>query len=1092
MSNDGSQQPESRFLFSKLTDELFNRIIRENDRIHRGAIKLSDRRHKIVRDFIDDYKSTCNTNDLYPILRLILPKADRARAPYFVKETNYCKLLIQIFNLDENSEDAKRMKNFTKSGNKYHGGFVGQLAEVVKEVRLKRETNHSKSSNLSIKDINDLLDEFARASNQAQNEQENEGNSGKRASHRQWERQAAVLRKFLDHGFNSDEWKWLTQIILKNTQFKMAEKSFLNSLHRNAYDFFSANNDIKAVAENLKDTRKLELNEKAEIKPMNMFMPQMALNKKNKESETAFESIANLLNANGMYVEDKLDGNRIQAHVTSKTTTEWLTGFDVTFGIGGIEGLKPEETFQNVPKFKLESDKTTTKKSVSAKRDHQNNNKNIIKDGDKTLYKVYDRKFGFWTRGNVHVPVFGEASNQGWIAPSLHEMLPPYVYDAIFDGEVIAFDPVTQKAGEYSDVASYRSRYPNNEEILIGRGPKFLIFDILYLNGKDLRDLPLYARKGMLLNLFTQSRHFFKRMSLKLTQQLKKTDSGYKDEDIANQISSPLNRLDIMPFIGSGTIDDTIDLNDPLGFKLLPSKYTFNRIPDLLKPIPSDSKYLENKMEEVIVESSEGLVVKDPMAKYILNSREYGGWYKLKPEYVNTMEDVDLLVVGVTYGQGNRAGKLASFLLAAREGDEYRFSTCVRVGGGFTFNQLDELTARLKDKGIIDFDRINPPQWLKIPQYAKADKLPHFLIRPEDSLVMQIRAAEIIDSREFACGLTFRHPRFVQIREDRSYSDCDSVARLKNLKEKTVKSLHDQAGNGNNNATKKRNVKARKIKFKTTQSVVKSNVEQETNALQGQQFVLCDHTEQQKVQLADIIKKNGGETIAPLNKPGENVVYISRNKQARGGAKDELNRGKKVVWRKYIDDCIQAGRLLVIDPTHLIQFNKQDTELTDAGREVVEQVNEACTGSGIPKQRYITVEDFKTIFANMKNEFDDLKVKDLEFVKNTIEKLQKDGFNQYRFLTIMFFMTRVYYLDKDNVDEWVIAKCAAMGAAETQNASECDLIVANGDKTTSKEISEVKMEMNRERGKIAFVVDQRYIIDCFEQETVLPEDMYAL
>lgn len=42
----------------------------------------------------------------------------------------------------------------------------------------------------------------------------------------------------------------------------------------------------------------------------------------------------------------------------------------------------------------------------------------------------------------------------------------------------------------------------------------------------------------------------------------------------------------------------------------------------------------------------EGLVIKDPSSKYVLNSR-LPTWIKFKPEYIDSMaENCDLLVVG--------------------------------------------------------------------------------------------------------------------------------------------------------------------------------------------------------------------------------------------------------------------------------------------------------------------------------------------------------------------------------------------------------------------------------------------------------------
>lgn len=57
-------------------------------------------------------------------------------------------------------------------------------------------------------------------------------------------------------------------------------------------------------------------------------------------------------------------------------------------------------------------------------------------------------------------------------------------------------------------------------------------------------------------------------------------------------------------------------------------------------------------------------MIKDPESVYKPNSRK-GGWYKMKPEYMDgMMDELDLMVVGGYFGTGTRGGLLSHFMLA--------------------------------------------------------------------------------------------------------------------------------------------------------------------------------------------------------------------------------------------------------------------------------------------------------------------------------------------------------------------------------------------------------------------------------------------
>ncbi len=81
-------------------------------------------------------------------------------------------------------------------------------------------------------------------------------------------------------------------------------------------------------------------------------------------------------------------------------------------------------------------------------------------------------------RGNAYKS-FGELS--GWIARHLQ------VENAVVDGEIVNFD--SEGRSQFGDLLYRRGE------------PSFFVFDLLWLNGRDLRDQPLVQRKEILRSI---------------------------------------------------------------------------------------------------------------------------------------------------------------------------------------------------------------------------------------------------------------------------------------------------------------------------------------------------------------------------------------------------------------------------------------------------------------------------------------------------------------------------------------------------------------------------------------------------------------
>ncbi|MEN6512947.1 ATP-dependent DNA ligase [Methanoculleus sp.] len=126
-------------------------------------------------------------------------------------------------------------------------------------------------------------------------------------------------------------------------------------------------------------------------------------------------------------------------------------------------------------------------------------------------------------------------------------------------------------------------------------------------------------------------------------------------------------------------------------------------------------------------------------------------WVKVKPG----VETLDLAVVGAEWGEGRRAKMFGSFLLAVQ--DQGRLLPVGKVATGITDETLADLYSLFKDKVI-----------------ARSGKE----VTLEPDVVFEVGYSEIQTSPNYESGYALRFPRFVQVREDKSVDEAETLDSL--------------------------------------------------------------------------------------------------------------------------------------------------------------------------------------------------------------------------------------------------------------------------------------------------------------------------
>ncbi|KAL8096103.1 hypothetical protein AgCh_037168 [Apium graveolens] len=241
--------------------------------------KSSAKKRSKFCKFLDHF---CKPADYFSAIRLILPSLDRERGSYGLKESVLATCLIDALGISRESSDAIRLVNWRKGGART-GASAGNFSQVAAEVlQLRQGTT---SGELTIKELNDILDRLASSENRAE--------------------KTSVLSELIQKT-NAQEMKWIVMIILKDLKLGTSEKSIFHEFHPDAEDLFNVTCDLKLVCEKLRDRSQRHKRQDIEVgKPVR---PQLALRVSNAAS--AWKK----LHGKEVVVECKFDGDRIQIH----------------------------------------------------------------------------------------------------------------------------------------------------------------------------------------------------------------------------------------------------------------------------------------------------------------------------------------------------------------------------------------------------------------------------------------------------------------------------------------------------------------------------------------------------------------------------------------------------------------------------------------------------------------------------------------------------------------------------------------------------------------------------------------------------------
>jgi len=356
------------------------------------------------------------------------------------------------------------------------------------------------------------------------------------------------------------------------------------------------------------------------------------------------------------------------------------------------------------------------------------------------------KRFGFWSRkAKDYTYLYGSGfeDENGALTRHIKDAFDAGVRNIILDGEMITWDPEQDAMVPFGTLKTAALAEQRNP-FSTGQRPLYRIFDILYLNGEVLTSYTLRDRRRAL----------------------------------EASIKSIYRRMEIHSYTEA---------------------YSAGEIEPLLR--------------KVVAEASEGLVLKNPRSMYRLNDRN-DDWMKVKPEYMTEFgESLDCIVIGGYYGSGSRGGKLSSFMCGLRVDENQirqganpmKCYSFFKVGGGFTAADYANVRHHTDGKWIAWDTKHPPTDFIELSGGDLQYERPDVWIKPNDSVVLSVKAASITTTDQFRMGLTVRFPRFKRLRMDRDWTTALSVQGFLNLKsnvEKEQKEKEFKVDDGRRKRTK--------------------------------------------------------------------------------------------------------------------------------------------------------------------------------------------------------------------------------------------------------------------------------------------------
>lgn len=370
--------------------------------------------------------------------------------------------------------------------------------------------------------------------------------------------------------------------------------------------------------------------------------------------------------------------------------------------------------------------------------------------------------------------------------PDLVSWVPKFrgegVSSFILEGEVVAID---RESGELKTFQTLSNRA--RKDVVIGSvtiDVCLFAFDLMYLNGEELTDRPFRERRSLLRSLFVEIPHHFTWVkSLDATSADVETVKAFfksaietKCEGIMVKVLDNLPNPALMAEIDVAE-EETLDAGDA---KTAPTPKKPSKSKSKTKAKPTTDK----DPETVLAPPS--ATRRKPLLSTYEPDKRLDCWLKVKKDYNQSADTLDLIPIGGFHGQGRKSAWWSPILLAVRNSSTGTLEAVTKCMSGFT----DKFYASMRAKYDPD-DPENTNILAEKPAYVEyygGGGWPDVWFNPQE--VWEVAFADITLSPTYTAaaglvseerGLSLRFPRFLKVREDKGVEEATERGELADM-----------------------------------------------------------------------------------------------------------------------------------------------------------------------------------------------------------------------------------------------------------------------------------------------------------------------
>ncbi|CCD26795.1 DNA ligase (ATP) DNL4 NDAI_0I02260 [Naumovozyma dairenensis CBS 421] len=508
-------------------------------------------------------------------------------------------------------------------------------------------------------------------------------------------------------------------------------------------------------------------------------------------------------------------------------------------------------------------------------------------------YQDYGNKLSFLSRrGTDYTYLYGESIKDGTVSKYLH--LDNNVQNCVLDGEMVTFDKERNALLPFGLVKSSARSIITQEGVANeGYRPLLMVFDLVYLNGVSLVNIPLYQRKLYLEKIFTPERHIV---------ELLRSKRCSDERSIKNALEHAIS-------IGS----------EGVVLKHYNSRYTVaSRNDDWIKVKPEYLEQFGENMDLIVIGKDPGK--KDSLMCGLAVVEED------EPEIDEDGNEIVNLDSQDSIGEGeDKEGNEIE-----REKTIKRFVSFCSIANGISqeeFKYIGRITKGCWKKS----DEIPPPSDL----LEFGSRVPAEWIDPKDSIVIEVKARSLNNDEEatkkFKTGITLYGGYCRQIREDKDWKTCYTLSELRRMKRFKLGSNKRANNDATHALDSSKRRKARRIDYgfekyfeQTPTTLDQSRIFDGLYFYVISDVVDATGSRVSREELYDKILNRGGVIVHNViaKHHGENQFRILCGKYT-AECQSLIDRGYDIIEPQWVLDCIKDDMLLKLEPKYCFNVSEE-------------------------------------------------------------------------------------------------------------------------------------------------------------------------